>query len=126
MAKSIRDTDKTAWKKLRAQIIERDNKRCLKCGRSTDLEVHHIHGILYGGTDEPENLATLCHVCHLEWDVCESGLNLPFDEWVKMPPYILLFAMYKFAGEQRSRSAGDIRDEIDRSHAALLRGAMNR
>ena len=114
------------WAKRRKEIIARDGGKCRKCGRSTDLEVHHIHPKFEGGSDEPENLATLCAVCHVEWDVWEAGLVMAFDKWLTIPPLALLYAMYELAAQKPERAAGDLRAEIDQGHAALRRGAMNR
>ena len=52
---------------LRAQVLARDKYRCLMCGRGTEevvLEVDHVVPVADGGTDELENLATLCRDCN--------------------------------------------------------------
>lgn len=49
---------------LRARILERDNNRCVKCGRRKGLEIHHIFPCYQGGTDAEFNLITLCGDCH--------------------------------------------------------------
>jgi 5-methylcytosine-specific restriction endonuclease McrA len=38
--------------------------KCLVCGSTQSLEVHHIHSQSSGGTDCPSNLITLCYKCH--------------------------------------------------------------
>ena len=51
----------------KAYVLNRDNYTCQYCkGKSKDskLEVHHIIFRCYGGSDEPENLITLCKTCH--------------------------------------------------------------
>lgn len=64
----------------RKRILKRDNFRCqsstlLTKGkpccypdgfkrRSRELHVHHIIPRSEGGTDDDENLITLCHICH--------------------------------------------------------------
>lgn len=50
----------------RTKIINRDGNACLRCGieAGDDLEVHHILPISQGGTNDDENLATLCERCH--------------------------------------------------------------
>ena len=54
------------WRRL---CLQRDGYRCLLCGASTNLEVHHI----VRWVDAPllrlkkENGATLCRVCHQKW-----------------------------------------------------------
>lgn len=49
---------------LRLKILNRDNHRCMKCGRSKPLQIHHIIPAYLGGTDEEFNLITLCKYCH--------------------------------------------------------------
>lgn len=44
---------------IRALIWERDNGKCVKCGKP-GAQVDHIHG----DSDEPENLQLLCLDCH--------------------------------------------------------------
>lgn len=55
-------------KTLREKVFKRDNFTCQKCGlqdKSTkNLEAHHILLLGYGGTDELDNLITLCFDCH--------------------------------------------------------------
>lgn len=51
----------------KAYILNRDNYTCQHCkGKSKDsrLHVHHIIFRNNGGSDEPENLITLCKTCH--------------------------------------------------------------
>jgi len=50
--------------KSRDRVLERDDQSCVSCGDSTDLVVHHIIPRSGGGTNELENLATLCSDCH--------------------------------------------------------------
>jgi hypothetical protein len=58
--------------KKRARIFDRDNCRCVICGRDEDLHIGHIlsvdDGKTLGWTDEQlyddENLATLCALCN--------------------------------------------------------------
>lgn len=54
-------------KHLRVQVLTRDRFKCRMCGRSRDevsLEVDHIIPVSQGGTDELQNLATLCRDCN--------------------------------------------------------------
>lgn len=49
----------------REAILHRDNYTCQCCGKKhTRLEVHHIHFRSQGGTDDENNLITLCADCH--------------------------------------------------------------
>lgn len=49
----------------RRAILHRDNYTCQCCGKKNcRLEVHHIKFRSNGGTDDEENLITLCKECH--------------------------------------------------------------
>ena len=49
----------------REAILHRDNYTCQCCGKKNcRLEVHHIKFRRDGGTDDEENLITLCEECH--------------------------------------------------------------
>lgn len=55
--------------KLRLAVFERDGFRCRLCGRNTKihgvaLEVDHIVAFARGGTNDIENLQTLCEECN--------------------------------------------------------------
>lgn len=56
------------WKSKRLEILERDNNTCSGCGKTDNLQVHHL---IY--EDAPpwesrnEDLITLCKLCHKEW-----------------------------------------------------------
>jgi hypothetical protein len=56
-------------KKLRWSILQRDGRRCVVCGSSAadgvTLHVDHILSIYNGGTNDSENLQTLCESCNL-------------------------------------------------------------
>ena len=54
---------------LRKEVFKRDNYRCVECGASKDdgatLHVDHKIPVSKGGTDELDNLQTLCSECNL-------------------------------------------------------------
>ena len=50
--------------KVRLAIIKRDGFACYICGRDTNLHVHHIIPRADGGSNNPNNLVTLCSGCH--------------------------------------------------------------
>lgn len=50
--------------KSNRKILLNNHKCCQKCGRTIDLEVHHIKPRSQGGTDDLENLQVLCGICH--------------------------------------------------------------
>lgn len=55
------------WKKLRREILERDNYTCRHCFKqfeSRKLHVHHIIPYRKTQDNDPSNLLTLCIWCH--------------------------------------------------------------
>jgi hypothetical protein len=54
-------------KRLRYEILRRDNHTCRYCGASAPdvpLRVDHVTPVALGGTDEPGNLVTSCEPCN--------------------------------------------------------------
>lgn len=53
------------WQALRLQIIARD-RCCTECGARSRLEVHHVRRVRDdpAAAFDPDNLQTLCGVCH--------------------------------------------------------------
>jgi len=49
---------------LRAEILERDDYQCVKCGDDGFLQVDHIIPFQDGGKTEKQNLQTLCRKCN--------------------------------------------------------------
>lgn len=66
LPKTKLDLEREQYLKLRSQILLRDNFRCQEkgCSYYKHLEVHHIIPRSKGGSDDPENLITLCQRCH--------------------------------------------------------------
>ena len=54
---------------LRHEVFKRDNYKCVECGASKEdgavLHIDHIIPVSKGGTDELDNLQTLCKDCNL-------------------------------------------------------------
>jgi len=54
--------------RLRHEVFKRDGFKCVECGKTnkeTTLHVDHITPISQKGTDELDNLQTLCQACNL-------------------------------------------------------------
>lgn len=54
-------------KRLRFEILRRDNHTCRYCGQSAPnvaLHIDHVTPVSLGGADEPTNLATACSDCN--------------------------------------------------------------
>lgn len=53
--------------KLRFQVLKRDNFKCALCGKTAKedhLEIDHIVPVVSGGTNNFDNLRTLCGECN--------------------------------------------------------------
>ena len=55
--------------RIRREVLARDQHRCQApgCGRTRFLEVHHLVARKKGGSNQTENLTTLCASCHRLW-----------------------------------------------------------
>lgn len=66
--------------KLRYKILDRDDFTCQDCGAKRGdpgvrLQVHHILPRHLNGTDDPDNLVTLCAACHAGRHALLAGQN---------------------------------------------------
>jgi 5-methylcytosine-specific restriction protein A len=52
------------WEVIRIAVLKRDGYRCVECGSTFNLEVHHIIPVSRGGKTVMFNLKTLCGTCH--------------------------------------------------------------
>lgn len=67
------------FENTKVMILNRDNYTCQHCkGKHKDskLEVHHIIYRSQGGSNEQDNLITLCHACHKNLHDGKIKLNL--------------------------------------------------
>jgi 5-methylcytosine-specific restriction endonuclease McrA len=55
---------KAEWVEVRVAVLERDEHRCTQCGSVNNLHVHHYQARRHGGTNQMDNLQTLCECCH--------------------------------------------------------------
>ena len=75
-------------RKLRHEVFKRDGYRCCECGASKDetsLEIDHILPVAKGGTNDIDNLQTLCRECNRmkhtdEWVGGETDLETVKNE----------------------------------------------
>ena len=71
-------------RKLRHQVFQRDGYRCRECGatnKETTLHIDHIKPVSKGGTNDIDNLQTLCETCNLakytdEWVGGKTNIEL--------------------------------------------------
>ena len=86
--------DRNIKQAVYAAVLDRDGHKCRKCGWSLALlspsdprkrlELHHVEHHKSGGSNEADNLITLCNVCHdtvhsvgRSWDIKE------LEDWLK-------------------------------------------
>jgi len=58
--------DPKAYEQLRQRVLQRDGWKCQVCGSCRNLHVHHIRFRSKQGSDDEQNLITLCSDCHHE------------------------------------------------------------
>ena len=114
------------WPHIRKAVIERDGGRCRKCGRTHGLEAHHIIPRREDGTDDLENLATLCSSCHIEWECVEASLTTSFTEWLTVPPIGVFVAAYLDGDWSARYTAADMWQKLHDIHVAMLNGVAGR
>lgn len=55
---------------VKKMVKARDGKRCLCCTCTSPLQVDHVVPRYLGGTNEPDNLQTLCKYCNRDKGIC--------------------------------------------------------
>jgi 5-methylcytosine-specific restriction endonuclease McrA len=64
--KNERYLKKEEFKKVKEYILDRDNYKCVQCGSVYRIQVHHIKEMAEGGSNNANNLITLCYHCHMK------------------------------------------------------------
>ena len=64
------------FKVNRQIVLAIDNYECRECGNKENLHVHHIKERRKGGSNDINNLITLCSKCHAEKHKNESVYNI--------------------------------------------------
>ena len=62
------ELDTGRWKRVRAAVRRRDGGRCVVCGPTDRLSVHHVVPARLGGGDGMDNLVTVCVLHHQQAD----------------------------------------------------------
>ncbi len=69
-------------KRLRYEILRRDNHACRYCGATApaaELTVDHVTPVSLGGTDDPANLVTACRDCNAGKSAASPDASLVAD-----------------------------------------------
>lgn len=92
-----RNRGEGSWRAFRNRVFQRDNKECVKCGKSlnrrTDFVCDHIYPLFKGGRDwweDPEmtNFQTLCPECNAE----KTGVDFTIPKTLKEKARIVSIA----------------------------------
>lgn len=100
-------------KRLRYEILRRDNHTCRYCGSSAPdvaLQVDHVVPKSLGGPDDPTNLVTSCEPCNT--GKTSSSPDVPLVEDVKEDALRWSNAMQKAAELERNR-AEELQDQVE-------------
>lgn len=54
------------WRELKEEIMAECGAKCIACGSTARLDLHHIKARRTGGTNVKENLQLLCRRCHAQ------------------------------------------------------------
>ncbi len=74
------------WDNLRKAIYRRDKWRCQKCGiKNVQLHAHHQVPLSMGGSNDMENLTTLCRDCHID-----NHPHMWWERWIENNPQALI------------------------------------
>jgi hypothetical protein len=52
------------WNEIRKEVLKRDGNRCANCGSKVNLHIHHIVSLKDHGSNNIDNLKTVCKNCH--------------------------------------------------------------
>ena len=75
MSRNHVSLDARRWAAVRRVVFERDDWRCVRCGRAGRLECDHVTPLeREPGQDpyDPNGLQTLCRACHLAKTTTEN------------------------------------------------------
>ena len=65
-SKHFQALHKGRWAVVRLQVLDRDGRRCRRCGKAGRLEVHHVQALEHGGRPyDLDNLISWCRSCHI-------------------------------------------------------------
>lgn len=72
----VKETKRYLPVKVKREVLERDEGKCVVCGSDENLHFHHINRFSKGGRNHVDNLTLLCAHCHAEEHKDEKAYNL--------------------------------------------------
>jgi len=75
------------WSDIRQLVLKRDGFKCVVCGETGKLDIHHIHPKFFGGTHEPQNLISLCRKCHTDHHI-DLQIKLGSTAMIKIASFL--------------------------------------
>lgn len=64
------------WKEIKSLVLKRDGNKCIKCGSSNSLQIHHTTYVnIFNEVENLDDLITLCSKCHMEEHNIEVCIN---------------------------------------------------
>ena len=106
----------TEWKRLRLEILQRDQYTCYMCGGEAG-EIDHILPRSRNGSDEPENLAAACRRCNN----AKSGkvVKPVFLSTISTPPDLISLSLPENQPELTEAKPDMNQDETDQTMPKL-------
>jgi len=68
------------FQQVKKEYYQGNLKICKKCGSGGNVHLHHITPVIYGGTNDYENLSPLCSKCHKDYHNYFEDKRLDWDE----------------------------------------------
>jgi hypothetical protein len=69
------------WKKIRRRVLERDDRKCAKCGGKASLVHHRTYTLTVLRGEGDHQLVSLCEGCHAVIHTNEDGSKRPYGVW---------------------------------------------
>lgn len=61
---------------IKEKVLKRDGYKCVECGSTMYLHIHHIWECQFGGGNDIGNLTTVCEKCHAKHHKHEHVYNI--------------------------------------------------
>jgi replicative DNA helicase len=110
------------WKHCRNLVLERDEYRCIQCGATNELEVHHLSYEHHGDElNHLEDLITLCQGCHQR---AHDGQSPSLPEPKLKPINECLLSLFDDKDDWRQHTISTGFSDFDAVRGGLLKGHL--